>query len=145
MVLDHIGIVVRELAPAIREWDRLLGYRQFTEVVTNSRQKVKVVFLYKQGSTTVKLIEPTEPASPVHQFSLRGGGLHHLCFRCGNVEEETARLQSLGFRVLSPPEPGEAFGNNPIAFVYVQSIGLNLELIDTIEKAGRLDPTGGET
>ena len=135
MVIDHIGIVVRTLEPAIHEWSTILGYRQMTEIVANSRQKVRVVFLQKEESMTVKLIEPTESASPVFRFAEKGGGLHHLCFRCEDVAAEVARLEALGFRTLTPPQPGEAFENHDIAFVYLQPLGLNLELIDTEVKA----------
>ena len=43
-------------------------------------------------------------------------------------------------RVLTEPQPGEAFHNHPIAFVYVNH-GLNVELIDTDRRA-RLIVTG---
>jgi hypothetical protein len=42
-----------------------------------------------------------------------------------------------GARVLVSPEPGEAFDNENIAFVYVD-LGLNIELIDTEKRAGRI-------
>ena len=142
MVLDHVGIAVRSLEQSIERWRTAFGYRQATEVVVNTRQKVRVVFLEKDGSLPVKLIEPSDATSPVHVFAQRGGGLHHLCFRCPSVDAETARLQALGLRVISPAQPGEAFEGGPIAFVYAGD-GLNVELIDTDRRAGRL-PAGVE-
>ena len=97
-----------------------------------------MAFLEKPGSLPVKLIEPTDAASPIFAFCQRGGGLHHLCFRAASVSAETARLRALGVRVLSEPQPGEAFENEPIAFVY--AAGLNVELVDTERRAGRLPP-----
>lgn len=137
MILDHVGVAVRSLERSIEHWAEVFGYEQATEVVLNTRQKVRVVFLAKPGSLQVKLIEPTDPTSPVHAFTQRGGGLHHLCFRCDSVDAEVARLVAMGLRVLAPPEPGEAFENQPIAFVYAGD-GLNVELIDTVRRAGRL-------
>jgi methylmalonyl-CoA/ethylmalonyl-CoA epimerase len=139
MIIDHIGIVVPSLAAAVERWTGIFGYHPMTGIVTNTRQKVKVVFLQKENSVLIKLVEPLEKTSPVYQFALKGGGLHHLCFRCDNVAEETARLSSLGCRMLSVPEPGEAFENNQIAFVYVLGTGINIELIDTDLKASILD------
>lgn len=136
MILDHVGIAVRSIERSIGHWTEVFGYAQATEVVLNTRQKVRVVFLAKPGSLQVKLIEPTDPTSPVHAFTQRGGGLHHLCFRCESVDAEVARLVALGLRVLAPPEPGEAFENELIAFVYAGD-GLNVELIDTVRRAGR--------
>ncbi len=138
MVIDHIGIVVRTLEQAIIEANTMLGYRQITDIVTNARQKVRVVFLSKEDSTTIKLIEPTEPRSPVFQFALKGGGVHHLCFRCEDVAAEVARMGAQGFRILASPQPGDAFENHKIAFIYAPPLGLNLELIDTDVKAKRL-------
>jgi methylmalonyl-CoA/ethylmalonyl-CoA epimerase len=140
MILDHIGIAVRSLERSIPHWRTVFGYHQATEIVTNTRQKVRVVFLEQEGSLPVKLIEPSDESSPVHPFTQRGGGLHHLCFRAASVDAELARLQALGLRVIAPPQPGEAFGDAPIAFVYAGD-GLNIELIDTLQRVGRL-PTG---
>ena len=137
MVLDHVGIAVRSLEPSIEHWRTVFGYRQATEVVVNTRQKVRVVFLEKDESLTVKLMEPLDETSPVHGFARRGGGLHHLCFRCPSVDEELVRLQALGLHVIAPAQPGEAFEDASIAFVYAGD-GLNIELIDTDRRARRL-------
>src|SRR5208282_189967 len=109
MVVDHIGIVVRSLEEGVRQWKNLFGYEPSSEAVLNTRQKVRVVFLSKRGSVTVKLIEPSEPASPISAFARKGGGLHHLCFRCPDLAVEVARLQANGAMLMVPPEPGEAF------------------------------------
>lgn len=135
MVIDHIGIVVRNLEQAIEEWESLFGYVKNSDIVTNTRQKVRVVFLKKIGSITVKLIDPTEPESPVWVFCRKGGGLHHLCFRCDDLKVDVRALQAKGARLIVPPQPGEAFCNNDIAFLFAPN-NLNVELIDTNEKQG---------
>jgi len=137
MVIDHVGIAVKSLEAGIEHWKNVFGYEQMTSIVVNSRQKVRVVFLSKQNSLTVKLIEPTDESSPIHRFALRGGGLHHLCFKCAEIDEELKRLKASGLRILTQPQPGEAFENEKIAFVFSPQ-GLNIELIDTEKRAGRL-------
>lgn len=132
MLIDHIGIVVPSLDEGIRRWEQLFGYQKHSEVVTNTRQKVRVVFLTKENSTTVKLIEPCDDTSPVAIVAKKGGGLHHLCFRCDDLISEVSRLKHHGARILVPPQPGEAFKNKNIAFFFVDN--LNCELIDTSEK-----------
>ena len=74
MIIDHIGIAVRSIVSSIAHWEHVFGYKQSTKVTTNSRQKVNVVFLEKEGSIDIKLIEPTDESSPVFQFAKRGGG-----------------------------------------------------------------------
>lgn len=137
MVIDHIGIVVKSIESALEQWKDVFGYEQMTTVVLNTRQKVKVVFLRKTNSLPVKLIEPSDPTSPIYAHAQRGGGLHHLCFQCENLNEQLLQMQQHGLRILAPPQPGEAFDNEPIAFVYANN-GLNVELIDTDKRAGKL-------
>lgn len=137
MLIDHIGIVVKHLEDGIANWSRMFGYLQTTEPVLNSLQKVRVVFLEKEGSLPVKLLEPTDSTSPVWAFALKGGGLHHLCFKTENLGNDLGHLEKEGARVLVHPQPGEAFEMAPIAFVYAGQ-GLNVELIDTDKRARRL-------
>jgi methylmalonyl-CoA/ethylmalonyl-CoA epimerase len=137
MVIDHVAVVVASLETAIPFWQKSFGYSPITEPVVNSRQRVRVVFLAREGSVMIKLVAPTDASSPVSALALRGGGLHHLCFRCDSMETEIHRLQQAGARVLAAPQPGEAFGNEPIAFLYAGQ-GLNIELIETDKKANLL-------
>lgn len=137
MVIDHIGIVVKSIEKGIEQWSNTFGYTQMTKVVINTRQKVKVVFMNKKDSLTVKLLEPTDETSPVYIFAKKGGGLHHLCFRCEDITKGVDELKQNGLRVLTYPQPGEAFGNKDIAFIYANN-GLNIELIDTDFKADKL-------
>ena len=130
MNIDHIGVVVKSITKSIAHWEHVFGYSQYTEVVENTRQKVKVVFLKKENSLPIKLVEPVGEDSPVFRFARTGGGLHHLCFKCENVENELNNLKEMGLRVLAPPQPGEAFAGENIAFVFAKQ-GLNVELIDT--------------
>lgn len=74
MLIDHVGLVVRSIGGAAEDWRRLFGYSPLTEVVENTRQKVRVVFLGKPGSLDVKLIEPVDDTSPVSAAVRRGGG-----------------------------------------------------------------------
>lgn len=137
MIIDHIGMVVKSLQNGIEHWENVFEYRKMTEIVINSRQKVRVVFLCKENSLTVKLIEPLDETSPVHKFALKGGGLHHICFKCNDMNKEIRRLGEMGLRTLMPPQPGEAFENENIAFIYAKH-GLNIELIETDLKAKRI-------
>ncbi len=137
MKIDHICFAVRNIAEGIAYWDNVFGYRQMTKIVENSRQKVKVTFLTKEESITVKLIEPLESNKSLMNFVSRGGGFHHLCFKCSDIDETIVELTGKGLLKLVPPQPGEAFNNHNIAFLMAR-YGLNIELIDTGEKAGLL-------
>jgi len=134
MIIDHIGIVVKSIKKGIQHWQDVFGYKQMTEIVTNTRQKTKVVFLCKDDSLQVKLIEPTDETSPIFKIAKKGGGLHHLCFKCDNIDKELDNLTKKRLRVLAASQPGEAFENENIAFLFAKN-GLNIELIDTDKRA----------
>jgi methylmalonyl-CoA/ethylmalonyl-CoA epimerase len=133
MIIDHIGVVVSSIHDGIQQWQDLFGYSQASDVIENTRQRVRVVFLTKAGSTLVKLVEPSAADSPVTPFARRGGGLHHLCFRCRNLDEEIPLLHTRGAKFIVPPEPGEAFDGEDIAFFLTRN-NLSIELIDTTRK-----------
>ncbi|HLO60083.1 MAG TPA: VOC family protein [Bacteroidales bacterium] len=138
MVIDHICIAVNNLTESIEYWSNIFGYTQMTIPVLNTRQKVKVVFLKKDQSIMVKLIEPTDDNNSLKKFVEQGGGFHHICFKCDNLGTKISELNSLGVRMLVPPQPGEAFANNEIAFFWAKN-RINFELIQTDEKAGIID------
>jgi len=138
MVIDHLCFAVKNLNEGIEYWRDIFGYDQMTEIVQNSLQKVKVTFLSKDGSITIKLIEPLEDNFSLVNFVNRGGGFHHLCFRCDDVNQKMLELNKKGLLTLVPPQPGEAFNNKSIAFLLAK-YGINIELIDTDEKVGKLD------
>jgi methylmalonyl-CoA epimerase len=137
MKIDHICFAVKNLQDGIDYWKRVFGYRQMTKIVENSRQKVKVTFLEKDDSITIKLIEPVVGNQSLQNFVNRGGGFHHVCFKCSDIEEKIDELKNEGLILLVPPQVGEAFNNNNIAFLLAR-YGLCIELIDTDEKAEML-------
>lgn len=140
MIIDHVGIVVATLEDGIKQWQTLFGYRQQSEIVVNTRQQVRVAFLGKPDSLTVKLIEPSSSSSPISSLAKRGGGLHHICFKCDNIEDQIPKLESGGARVVVRPQPGEAFNGHDIAMLLARN-NLAVELIDTSEKYGWISPS----
>jgi methylmalonyl-CoA/ethylmalonyl-CoA epimerase len=137
MIIDHICFAIKNLNDGIAYWEEVFGYKQMTKIVENSRQKVKVTFLRKEESITIKLIEPLESNKSLVNFVNRGGGFHHICFKCSDINEKIDELTAKGLLTLVPPQQGEAFNNHNIAFLLAR-YGLNIELIDTEEKAGML-------
>lgn len=138
MILDHIGIAVRRADDAADRMCETLGYTRRTAKVTNTRQRVNVIFLSKPGSLDLKLIEPSDDESPLWAFVQKGGGLHHLCFRVDDVEETCQEMREKRVRVVAAPEPGEAFDDHLIAFSYL-GFGVAAEFIDTDVRRALLD------
>ncbi|MES9924061.1 MAG: VOC family protein [Candidatus Thiodiazotropha endolucinida] len=139
MNIDHICIAVRSIDRTIPRIADIFGYTQKTNKITNTRQKVNVVFLEKQESLDIKLIEPSSPDSPLIESLKKGEGLHHICFKTEkSVPFELDILKQKGLRVLADAEKGEAFDDELIAFMYA-GFGLNIELIDTDKRRGLIN------
>ena len=139
MKLDHVCIAVRKIDLARDKICAMLGYEPRTAKVTNTRQEVVVQFLQKPGSIDLKLIEPSNPNSPLVDFVKKGGGLHHLCFQAEDGRQAIADLCDKGARLITQQQPGEAFGDHLIAFLYL-GFGLNVEIIDTDQRHQELVP-----
>ena len=135
MKVDHICFAIKNIEEGISYWESVFGYRQMTDVVNNTLQKVKVVFLTKEESLLIKLIEPHSDNQSLTNFVERGGSFHHICFRVNDMAEKLKELNGKGLLTIVPPQPGEAFNNNNIAFLLAR-YGINVEIIDTDEKAG---------
>ena len=138
MIIDHIGIAVKDIDIGIAHWRDVFEYHQATDIVINTRQKVKVAFMEKKGSLTIKLISPSDNSSPLHQFLAKGEGIHHLCFKCNDLNSQIDELKSKGLRLITSPQPGEAFADENIAFMF-SKMGLNIEVIDTDKRARRIE------
>ena len=135
MIIDHICFAVKDIEKAILDWISTFDYKQMTEIVINTRQKVKVVFLEKSNSIVIKLIEPLPENESVLNFVRKGGGFHHLCFKTKDgLDNKISELKTKGLINLVPPQPGEAFENENIAFMLTR-FGINIELIETDKKA----------
>lgn len=138
MEIDHICFAVKDTKDAVKYWRNIFGYRQMTNTIENAAEKVFVTFLKKENSLTIKLIEPKSDNESLIKFVRREGGFHHICFKCRDINEKIDELTDKGLRLLTSPRPGEAFNNHNIVFMLAK-YGMNVELIDTDEKAGLLE------
>ena len=119
-VLDHIGIAVGSLERRLAFY-RALGL-EAGAVEEVPSEELRVAFLPVEG-TSIELLEPTGPGSPVAAFiARRGEGLHHICFRVADIRAAMAELKAEGFELLAEePRPG-AHGCL-VCFVHPRSAG----------------------
>ena len=106
--LDHIGIVVEALEPAVELYCKLLGYPveqvEYMEVPTEG---VRIAML--SGNTKIELLEPTDPEGALARFlAKRGGGVHHLSFGApAPLQAKLDELKTGGLELLdSEPRTG---------------------------------------
>jgi methylmalonyl-CoA/ethylmalonyl-CoA epimerase len=120
--LDHIGIVVAALEPAVELYCRLLDYPpEQVEYHDVPSEGVRVAML--KGNTTLELLEPTAPQGALARFlEKRGGGFHHLCFGApAPLEDRLAALREQGFQLLD--ETPRLGAEGQVFFVHPRSAG----------------------
>ena len=103
--LDHIGIAVKSIDAAKKIYSDL-GL-EVGHVETVDTQKVRTAFL-SVGDANLELLEPSGPDSTIARYiEKRGEGIHHICLRVDDLDEQLARLQERGYRLINEsPVPG---------------------------------------
>lgn len=117
--LDHIAIAVPELEKAIARFkeDFQLNF-EGTEDVQDA--KTSTAF-FPVPPTSIELVHPLNGEGPIAKYlEKKPGGLHHICFRSDNIEEDVARLKAKGYQFLSD-EPSPGAHNSRVIFIHPKS------------------------
>jgi methylmalonyl-CoA epimerase len=119
--INHIGMAVPDIATYLARNALIFADFVFSSVIVNETQGVREVF-FTDGKTTVELLEPLSPSSPIHSFLLQHptGGLIHICYDCDDIVTTIKELQEQSkARLISGPTPDVAFEGRPIAFLFL--------------------------
>jgi methylmalonyl-CoA/ethylmalonyl-CoA epimerase len=125
--LDHIAIAVPNLEASIKRFMEDFGLTYAgTEAVVAA--KTSTAF-FPLPPTSIELVHPLNGEGPIAGYlEKKGGGLHHLCFRSDNIEEDISRLKTKGYQFLSD---GPTIGahNCKVIFIHPRSCdGVLIEL-----------------
>src|SRR5579859_7091487 len=96
--MHHVGFVVTSIAESASPLATALSLAWDGVVIHDPLQFANVTFLasdFADGST-IELIEPAGPRSPVRKFAEAGGGLHHVCYEVDDLLEQLIRSQAAG-------------------------------------------------
>lgn len=139
MKLQHVGIVVRDLAAYGEAYACTLGLIPDSEIVCDPIQDVRIQFWRDiNGGISLELIEPASPSSPVCRALAKGGGLNHLCYEVGDIEAQVQQCLKNGGLLTNPLAPAVAFGGRRVAFVFFDK----LNLIEFVEAPAESMSTG---
>ena len=130
--LNHIGIVVADIAASREMFAKLLGLAPISEVFEDPLQDVKVQFLGFPRKTSVELIEPLSEKSPARLALEKGGGLNHLCLEVDDLDDALRRALAAGAICTRRPVPAVAFGGRRVTFVFHRKTGLT-EFVERLE------------
>lgn len=117
--LDHIAIAVPDFEKAIKRFMEDFGL-PFEGTEDVEAAKTSTAF-FPLPPTNIELVHPLKGEGPIATYlEKRGGGLHHLCFRSDNIEEDVQRLKAKGYQFLSDgPTPGAH--NSRVIFIHPKS------------------------
>ncbi len=130
--IDHIGVAVQELEPALELYrDSLELAEVHREVV--AEQGVEAVLL-DIGENHVELLAPLGPETPVGKFLARQGpGLHHVAYQVPDIEEALDRLRLAGMELIDT-EPRTGIRGSRVAFLHPRSsLGVLTEIVQPAE------------
>lgn len=120
ILIDHLGIAVKDLEQAKQLYLRL-GLRVLAEEVVEHEQ-VKVAMI-PIGESRIELLQPTSEESTVARFlAKRGEGLHHVALHVSNLSEAVEQLKAKGTRFVSD-EIKVGAGGHLYVFVHPSSAG----------------------
>ncbi len=129
--IDHIGIAVAELEPALELWSG--GFQlevSHREVVPE--QGVEAVLL-DLGENHVELLAPLGPDTPVGKFlAKRGPGLHHVAYQVSDIDVALQELAEEGFELIDKTAR-VGIGGARVAFLEPKSTGR--VLVEIVEPA----------
>ena len=117
--IEHIGIAVKDLQQAEKNFEQLLGTKAYKSEVVDS-EGVKTMF-FKVGETKIELLQATREDSAIAKhIEKRGEGIHHIAFDVDSVENKSAQLTEDGFRVLND-KPKDGADDKRINFIHPKS------------------------
>ncbi len=125
--LDHIAIAVPDLQKAIERFAEDFGLTLSGQEDVAAAQTSTAFF--PLSSTSIELVHPLEGAGPIAKYlEKKGGGMHHLCFRSDNLDEDVERLRNKGYQFLTETPQSGAHGCRVI-FIHPKSCdGVLIEL-----------------
>jgi methylmalonyl-CoA/ethylmalonyl-CoA epimerase len=134
--IHHIAVAVDNLDEAAKFYRDCLDL-ELTGIETVSAQKAKVGF-FPIGQSSIELVEPAEPDSPLQKFlATKGQGVHHICFEVDDIEAEIKNLLEKGAIMIDQkPRPGAH--NSKVAFLHPKSAGgVLIELVELAKGESR--------
>jgi methylmalonyl-CoA epimerase len=125
--LEHVGVAVKSIAEARQLYEEALGLTFGGEEVL-AEQGLKLVF-FDAGGVKIELLEGLGGDSISKFIEKRGPGIHHLCFKVGDVEAAAASLKADGYEFVTEAPYEGAHGARVIFMKPSSAFGVLIELL----------------
>ncbi len=133
--IDHIGVAVEEIEPALELYrDSFQMEVAHREVV--HEQGVEAVLL-DVGENHVELLAPLGADTPVGRFlAKQGPGLHHVAYQVTDIEATLRSLKQAGIALIDE-EPRTGIRGSRVAFMHPRAtVGVLTEIVEPAAGVG---------
>lgn len=138
--IDHVGIVVFDIASSVAWYAKNLGWMVHHEEYIED-VGAKVAYLLPGAGNlndemaSLQLVEPIEPSPVLDHLTERGEGIHHICFEVRNLADAVDGLREDPERIFNG-------GRNQLAcFLTDSPNGILIELTERIHAPVDVDQT----
>jgi methylmalonyl-CoA/ethylmalonyl-CoA epimerase len=132
MILDHIGIVVKDMDEALSRYQNMLGLKLIKIGVIEDKKIGLKLGLLPIGDKFIELIQPVDPEHRCAKFlKEHGEGLFHLSIFVEDYEKEVSELRKKGYKVTE--EVGELGPEKTINLAWLlpdTTGGPHIEIVD---------------
>ncbi len=129
--IDHIGIAVADLDPAIEFYQRAFGMT-CVHVETNEEQGVREAMMAVGDSgSCIQLLAPLSPDTTIGKFLDRSGpGIQQMAYTVEDIDAVSAHLRAEGLRLLYD-EPRRGTAGSKVNFIHPKDAGgVLVELVE---------------
>ena len=127
--VDHIGIAVHAIEPAMHLYQQLLGITEWERI--SLPERAMEVAVGRIGDVLLELIAPTGSEAAFATFlENRGEGVHHIAFEVADIQATLHELASQGVRLINQTaQPG--IHDTKVAFIHPKAAhGVLIELVE---------------
>jgi len=116
--LNHVAIVVPDLAAAAQSYSQTLG-ASVSEPVEMPEHGVTTIFV-ELANSKIELLHPLNDDSPVAKYLDRNpdGGMHHICYEVEEIIAAREQLIDSGARILGDGKPRIGAHGKPVLFLH---------------------------
>lgn len=131
MIIDHMGIAVRNLSTSAAEYE-LLGFSRVSEIYEDYARNVNILFMENNQGYRIELIETKdiEKPSPIDTILKQAAHIiYHICYKTDSMDDTISELRKNGYIPVTNLEPAIAFNNKRVCFLLHKKIGF-IELVE---------------
>lgn len=127
--IDHVGIVVRDLAKAVNAYSVGLNFST-GEIVEIPDVKLRVAVM-QVGGIGIELLEYGDPGIPVAALlGAKQAGLNHVCYEVDNIGEAIEELTSSQLFKLVPGFPRKGVRGTIAFLIPLHNDGERIEILE---------------